>query len=262
MDRIRVDTAELKSKSKIFAAAADHYAQAGNEILSYVAGLPSYDGQLSGPARATAAEINRECKDIHAAYKSDADSLMRTAQAFEKTDNQTITVFNESQAALSAHTPEYIGLFSPAPATKTHGGNKTFGYKYLSNNDVEIWYQGKKMTIDLNAISGDDWQKLMDFIKNVDTFDAVFTGFPSELKDIIEGVLFTLVGILTAGVLVETILGAIAGGVLIGKGLFDMATSGNDLYENSIKITDAFNNAGDEFNDLLNSQDSGIQVDP
>ena len=118
------------------------------------------------------------------------------------------------------------------------------------------------MTIDLNAISGDDWQKVMDFIKNVDTFDAILTGFPGELKDIIEGVLFTLVGILTAGVLVETIIGAIAGGVLIGKGIFDMGTSGNDLYENAVKITDAFNNAGTEFTDLLNAQDPGIQIEP
>jgi uncharacterized protein YukE len=262
MERIRVDTAELKSKSKVFATSAGLYAQAGDEILGFVARLPGYDGQLSGPARAAAAEINRQCKDLYTAYKGDADSLVRIAQAFEEADNQAVTAINESLAAFSGVAPEYVEFYSPAPVTKIQGGNKTLGYKYLSNNVVEIWYQGRKMTIDLNAVSPDDWQRLMDFIKNIDTFDTILAGFPGELKDIIEGAFFTLVGVLTAGVLVETILGAIAGGVLIGKGLFDMGTSGNDIYENSIKITDAFNNSGDEFNNLLNSQDPGIQVLP
>jgi hypothetical protein len=51
MERIKVDTTILKEKSKVFKTSAGVYAQCGSEILNLVAGLPSYDGQLSGPAR-------------------------------------------------------------------------------------------------------------------------------------------------------------------------------------------------------------------
>ena len=90
MERIRVDTDELKAKAKVFETSANVYSKSGDEILGFVAGLPSYDGQLSGPARATALEINRQCKEIHAGYKSDADELVRIAKAFEDIDNTTI----------------------------------------------------------------------------------------------------------------------------------------------------------------------------
>lgn len=98
MERIKVDTTVLREKSKVFETSAGVYAKGGSELLSLVAGLPSYDGQLSGPARATALEVNRKCQELHDCYLSDAQSLVKTAQAFEDVDGQTITVLNDNLA--------------------------------------------------------------------------------------------------------------------------------------------------------------------
>jgi uncharacterized protein YukE len=100
MERIRVNTEELKDKSKVFESSAGVFSQAGKEILSFAAGLPSYDGQLSGPARAAALEINRQCQDVHSCLMNDAQSLAKTAQAFEDADNQTITTFMDNLEAI------------------------------------------------------------------------------------------------------------------------------------------------------------------
>jgi uncharacterized protein YukE len=101
MERIRVDSDELKAKSKAFETSAGIFAEAGKEILAVAAALPSYDGQLSGPARAAALEINKQCQDIHTALTTDADSLMRIAKAFEETDLQTIQLFSGYQNTIS-----------------------------------------------------------------------------------------------------------------------------------------------------------------
>jgi uncharacterized protein YukE len=95
MERIKIDTDLLKEKSKVFETSAGVYAQAGSELLSFVAGLPSYDGQLSGPARATALEVNRQCQELYDCYLNDAKSLVKTAQAFEDVDNSVIKNMND-----------------------------------------------------------------------------------------------------------------------------------------------------------------------
>ena len=108
MDRIRVNTEELRQKSKEFESSAEAYAQVGKDILSFVGGLPSYDGQLSTPARAAALEINRQCQDLHGSYTNISQSLARTAQAFEEADNQAVDTFTINQLEISK-TP--MGLY-------------------------------------------------------------------------------------------------------------------------------------------------------
>ena len=108
MERIRVDTDELKTKSNALETSAGIFAQAGKDILAYAASMPSYDGQLSTPARAAALEINRQCQDVYSLYLNDAQSLARTAQAFADVDNQTVDVFGENTALLS-ESPLYGG---------------------------------------------------------------------------------------------------------------------------------------------------------
>jgi uncharacterized protein YukE len=260
MERIRVDTEKLKEKSKVFESSAGVYARAGKEILAFAAGLPSCDGQLSNPARAAALEINRQCQDINVCYSNDAELLGKTAKVFEEVDRQIMEACHANPAVLSVKMPYSEALF--APVSRTHGGNQLFGFKYLSNNIVVIWHQGRTITIDLNAISPEDWQKTMDFIGKVEAFDSILEGLPSELKEIIQGAFFSLVGILTAGVLFETILGAIAGGVLLGKGIYDMGISAIELYEKCQKLVDTYNDSEDEFNQLYGSQNTGIDVNP
>jgi hypothetical protein len=102
MERIRVNTEDLKDKSKVFESSAAIFSQAGKDILSFAVGLPSYDGQLSGPARAAALEINRQCQDVHSCLMNDAHSLAKTARAFEDADNQTINLLNTEQINIAS----------------------------------------------------------------------------------------------------------------------------------------------------------------
>jgi uncharacterized protein YukE len=91
MARIRVNTEDLKSKAKDFESAADAFNKAGDDILAAAMAMPSYDGQLSGPARKAGYELQAGCRDIKTRLSPNAESLRKTAQAFEEVDSQTQT---------------------------------------------------------------------------------------------------------------------------------------------------------------------------
>jgi hypothetical protein len=59
MPRIRVNTEDLKAQAKVFESAAAAFGKAGDDILAAALSMPSYDGQLSGPARTAGFEIQR-----------------------------------------------------------------------------------------------------------------------------------------------------------------------------------------------------------
>jgi uncharacterized protein YukE len=108
MARIRVNTEDLRSKAKDFESAADAFTKAGDDILAAATAMPSYDGQLSGPARKAGYEIQSGCREIKAGLAANAESLRKTAQAFEDVDNQTVKLFGEN-AALLSDSPLYGG---------------------------------------------------------------------------------------------------------------------------------------------------------
>jgi hypothetical protein len=87
MKRIRVDTDELKSKADVYEAAADILARAGDEVLAVALSMPSYEGRLSGPARAAGYEIQRQCRDLGSNLLGDSDSLNAAVQAYESIDD-------------------------------------------------------------------------------------------------------------------------------------------------------------------------------
>jgi hypothetical protein len=66
---------------------ADAFNRAGDEIPALTMAMPSYDGQLSGPARKAGYEIQSQVREMKTALTSDALSLRKTAQNFEKVDN-------------------------------------------------------------------------------------------------------------------------------------------------------------------------------
>jgi hypothetical protein len=105
MARIRVDTEELKNKAEDFAAAADSVGRAGDEILAVAMALPSYEGQLSGPARAAGYEIQRRARDMQAALAGDADLLDRNAADFAAVDHRTVDLLAQNQEAILASPP-------------------------------------------------------------------------------------------------------------------------------------------------------------
>jgi uncharacterized protein YukE len=101
MARIRVNTEDLKNKAKDFVSAADAFNRAGDEIAALAMSMPSYDGQLSGPARKAGYEIQSQAREMKTALSGDAESLRKTAQAFEEVDNKTIDLFDSAREDIS-----------------------------------------------------------------------------------------------------------------------------------------------------------------
>jgi uncharacterized protein YukE len=101
MARIRVDTEELRRSAKDIASAADSIGKAGDEILAVAMALPSYDGQLSGPARKAGYDIQTQMRDLKTCLAGDAETVNKAAQAYEEVDGQTVTSLDKLFSALA-----------------------------------------------------------------------------------------------------------------------------------------------------------------
>jgi hypothetical protein len=103
-DSLRVNTETLRAFAPKYKASADVFGRDGPAILDYIisllAAMPDYDGRLQQQARADAEEINAWCKDYSNRLSKNADSLLKTAQAFEDVDNQTVIAFAQNQVPL------------------------------------------------------------------------------------------------------------------------------------------------------------------
>jgi len=134
MARIRVDTEDLKTRAKDFESAADSFNKAGDDILTVAMAMPSYEGQLSGPARAVAYEIQSQSRDIKASLAGDSESLKNVAQSFEAVDKQAIDVFSQNQDSLLAAISPWV--FDPIYSK----GTSYLGYNWDPNHpDVMIF---------------------------------------------------------------------------------------------------------------------------
>jgi hypothetical protein len=101
---IRVDTTVLRKYAPKYKSSADVFDNDGTAIFTYIisllAAMPDYDGRLQQQARADTEEINTWCKDYSNRLRSNSDSLLITAQAFEDVDNQTVIAFAQNQVPL------------------------------------------------------------------------------------------------------------------------------------------------------------------
>jgi type VII secretion effector (TIGR04197 family) len=129
MARIRVNTEDLKNKAKDFDTAAEAFKRAGDDILAAAMTMPSYDGQLSGPARKAGYEIQKQARELSTALAGDAESLRKTAQAFEEVDNQAVDTF-ESLCANLASSQHQLRL---AGVPEIHGDHN-LGYEIDYSN--------------------------------------------------------------------------------------------------------------------------------
>jgi hypothetical protein len=145
-ERIRVDTDELKNQAIDFETSAGVFARAGKEILTFAAGLPSYDGQLSAPARAAALEINRQCQNLHSSYGSGAESLAKTAQAFEEVDKQTIDMLTDQQTDILIYNKEILSTQGPSTPVKAGGRKDVISYEDYGDY-VIFWKNSKSIAI-------------------------------------------------------------------------------------------------------------------
>jgi hypothetical protein len=128
MSRIRVNTEDLKDKAKDFESAAEAFARAGDDIAAAAMAMPSYDGQLSGPARKAGYEIQSQAREMKTALTNDALYLQNAAKDFERVDNQTIDLLALNQDTLSSPTSEINLVWAPFDV----------GSSYLGYHDDKI----------------------------------------------------------------------------------------------------------------------------
>jgi hypothetical protein len=108
MTRIRVDTEELKRSAKEIASAADSIGKAGDEILSVAMSMPSYDGQLSGPARKAGYEIQSQHRDLDRCFRDDATYVVKAAEDFEGVDHRTVQDLDQSRKDIGDYLREIL----------------------------------------------------------------------------------------------------------------------------------------------------------
>jgi uncharacterized protein YukE len=250
MARIRVNTEDLKSNAKDFDSAAEAVYRAGEDIAALAAALPSYDGQLSGPARKIGYDIQSRSRDLQKDLAGDAASLRKTAQAFEEVDRQTVSIFTENQAQLDIYNKEILKI------KKSHGGDERLGYRWLSDDYVVIWFEGKYLRIHLAVppLSEADYQSILDFITYIDEYD----NYREDMKDALinswknagKGIL----AVIGAGLITGVPGAAVAALAVLGFVIGDSVDELRALYERIQR----FYKAVDEFDELWNSNDPGI----
>ncbi len=256
MARIRVNTEDLKTKARDFDSAADAFNRAGDDILAAALAMPSYDGQLSGPARKAGYEIQTQCRELKAALSNNAESIRKAALGYEEVDNQAIDTFAVHQEALSIQTASFTAQYSMPEKTK--GGTEQIGYQYISDDYVVIWLNGKYMRIQLSIppLTETEYQSVMDFINYINEYD----NYKDDMKDALiaawkhggTGLLAIIGAAIITGAVGAATAALAALGVVIGDTIDEVVA----FFERLKKFHDAAN----EFNELYQSGNPEITV--
>jgi uncharacterized protein YukE len=229
MARIRVDTEELRKSAKEIAASADAVGKAGDEILAVAASLPSYDGQLSGPARRAGYEIQSRMRDLKTALAGDADALNRAAQAFEEVDTRTVRSLAENQEAL---------LISSLPPIREGGNPDYLAYKDFGDY-VIFWKNGEPIKIykteeNISMIlqfekDVDDWAKYL--AKALIIADKLTQGIFGDTKIACVLVIIVLLGYVSAELfpVIAAKLGASEAAIASAKAAIEAISKGVDI---------------------------------
>jgi GH24 family phage-related lysozyme (muramidase) len=101
MTRVRVDTEELRQTAAVLDSVDSQLMRITQKVESVAATLPSYDGQLSGPARGAGLEARNQSSTISRKINSHSQQLICLAGAFEKADQTEVAEWNETVAMLA-----------------------------------------------------------------------------------------------------------------------------------------------------------------
>jgi hypothetical protein len=252
MARIRVDTDDLKNRAKNFASAADAFTKAGDDILATAMSLPSYEGQLSGPARAAAYEIQRQNRDIKVNLLVDADSLKNTLLEFEAMDTHTIGVFSQCQdSLLITHSP---WVFDPIYSK----GTSYLGYNWDPNHpDVMIFcmYGVCRMVI----VTDQNKDILKNFRDDVDDYNRVSKACYDAWRASLEYSTAIAVAIGTTAI-TEGTGGLVLLSLIYTIPKYDQANK--DYYTNAQLMVDDTHKVANDWNLLTGNNLDGYQGDP
>jgi hypothetical protein len=212
MGRIRVNTDDLKAKVKDFESAANAFNTAGDDILATAMSMPSYEGQLSGPARAAGYEIQRQSREVQTLLSGDAQSLQKTAQDFENVNNQTVDIIGENTALLS-DSPIYGGPGGEGDAPIKQGGNPDLLAYYDYGDSVIFCKNGECLTV---TITDKNRAMIEQYEKSVDDYCKALADMVSIIRDLCKGtfdsvtIACVLVILALSGVILWEFVGALA----------------------------------------------------
>jgi hypothetical protein len=236
MTRIRVNTDDLRTRAKDFDSASDALRKAGDEILALAMSMPSYDGQLSGPARKAGFEIQSGCLELSKDFANDAESLRNSAQSFDDIDNQIVQSLANNQIELN-------GLYNnPLIDNIEPHGDHTLGYDIdWTNHTIKLWYKGHFVVYDLYNEG--------QYSAIIEEFKDRVTDYESGQDDVLNAIRAAdLAGICLVILQEEITLGA-------GLAALVLWTSGQ------IKMHNAINDAEDPWNILSNSTNNPYIID-
>jgi hypothetical protein len=116
MTRIRVDTELLRSEAGHLDATRDVLDRLGQEVARAAAAMPSYDGQLSGPARAAGWEARSRASGLAIRHADQAQRLTALASAFEAADRGPIDWWEQFVQWVGKEVADMENWFTPRPA--------------------------------------------------------------------------------------------------------------------------------------------------
>jgi hypothetical protein len=102
---IKVDTEQLRAMASGYTIRSNSVDVAKNNnsgtIQTIVYRMPAYDGRLQQAVRGDVLDFNKRADEFSNWFKADSASLIKTAEAFEVIDGQTIQVFQQADDGLS-----------------------------------------------------------------------------------------------------------------------------------------------------------------
>jgi hypothetical protein len=248
MNRICIDTDQIKKIADAVESAAGTFTEAGDRILRTASGLPGYGSQLSTPANATGCACQGMCRSLCRDLQGAAQSLRETAQAFEAVDDRMVAAFDGARRLLVrnpflAAGGKPRGWAMPIPAVdplpppdmtpEEPVGSVNFGYAKVGTRFVYLFYQGKTIIVDLQAVDIETAAQIEAFLQAVDEWESVLSEFCGEDVDQIIAVLqefFFGAGAL-ASVPVTSVFGAIVAGGAWAKTFVDAGKWTEDFEE-------------------------------
>jgi hypothetical protein len=249
MARIRVNTEDLKNKAKDFESAAEAFARAGDDIAAAAMAMPSYDGQLSGPARKAGYEIQSQAREMKTALTNDALYLQNAAKDFERVNDQAVDALNQNQEMLmAAGSP---GGFDPIYSV----GTSYIGYNWDPNNpDVMIICMygvcEKIIKTEQNKIAFENIRK------DIDAYYEHKRACEDAWKDSLE--YSTLLTAAIAAAITTPGLGIL--GVIYLRPKYNQATK--DYIDNAQLMVDDTHKVANDWNLLTGENIDGYQGDP
>jgi hypothetical protein len=200
---IHVDTDTLRGFSKGYSTRAGVFTEAGNgiqfSILSIIDRMPEYDGRPQPAARADAIDIFNRCQEFYRGFTADSEFLLKTAEAFEEIDGETVHIFDECR-----------GITSTACLIDAKGNP---GLGTTTTQEAVVNPDGSVSTISIvKTINSDGSVTTITTIQTIKVLDAITAdGLNKEEKDadIILGiVVLGALGVVTGGLACEIALAA------------------------------------------------------